>query len=120
MAKGYRIAPPKASKHPANAEDGAAAVRAALVKLFDRGDGAGADWKLMLESLYRAGFKIADDQLANDVRRSMMRRVHEGAEARLTGGYADGAGPSEQLGPGEENSPIAAMAGWKASTPKPH
>ncbi|TLU70689.1 hypothetical protein [Lichenicoccus roseus] len=51
---------------PANAEDGTAHVRAALVKLFDWRDGTGADWKLMLESLYRAGFKLADDQLADD------------------------------------------------------
>ncbi len=41
-------------------------------------------------------------------------------EVRITGGYADGAGPSERLAPGEENSPIAAMVGWKTSTPKPH
>jgi hypothetical protein len=42
----------------------------------------------MLESLYRAGFNIADEQLDDDVRRKIMRRVHEGAEVRLLGGYA--------------------------------
>jgi hypothetical protein len=48
----------------------------------------------MLESLYRAGFNIADEQLDDDVRRKIMRRVHEGAEVRLLGGYADGSGAS--------------------------
>ena len=48
---------------PATAEEGAARVRALLVKAFDRKDGTGADWCLMLESLYRAGFGIADEQL---------------------------------------------------------
>jgi hypothetical protein len=41
-------------------------------------DGTGADWRLMLESLYRAGFNIADEQLDDDARRKIMRRVHEG------------------------------------------
>jgi hypothetical protein len=48
----------------------------------------------MLESLYRAGFNIADEQLDDDARRKIMRRVHEGAEVRLMGGYADGSGAS--------------------------
>lgn len=70
---------------PANAEDGAARVRAALVKLFDRQDGTGADWRLMLESLYRAGFGIVDQQPNDEARRSLMRRVQEGSYSRLTG-----------------------------------
>jgi hypothetical protein len=49
----------------------------------------------MLESLYRAGFNIADEQLDDDARRMILRRVHEGAEVRLTGGYADGSGASK-------------------------
>ena len=49
----------------------------------------------MLESLYRAGFNIADEQLDDDARRKIMRRVHEGAEVRLMGGYADGSGASK-------------------------
>jgi hypothetical protein len=36
----------------------------------------------MLESLYRAGFNIADEQL-DDARCKIMRRVHEEAEVRL-------------------------------------
>jgi hypothetical protein len=48
-------------------------VRAVLVQTFDRKDGTGADWRLMLESLYRAGFRIADDQLHDDARRKNRR-----------------------------------------------
>jgi hypothetical protein len=43
----------------------------------------------------RAGFNIADEQLDDDARRKIMRRVHEGAEVRLMGGYADGSGASK-------------------------
>ena len=74
----------------------------------------------MLQSLYRAGFKIADDHLSADVSRSLMGRVHEGAKVWLMGGYADGSGLSETLGPEEESSALTAMAGWKSPTPKPH
>ncbi len=90
---------------PATVEEGAARVRALLVKAFDRNDGTGADWRLMLESLYRAGFKIADDQLEDDARRSIMRRVHEGAEVRLTGGFADGSGASKTDPAGPVSAP---------------
>jgi hypothetical protein len=40
-------------------------VREALVKLFDKGDGTGADWRLMLESLYRAGFRLFGNRPAS-------------------------------------------------------
>jgi hypothetical protein len=88
------------------------------VKLFDRGDGTGADWKLMLESLYGAGFRLVDDQLADDARQSLMRRVHEEAEVRLTGGFADGSGPSKTEA-GEGISGPASAAGFKSSAPRP-
>ena len=63
----------------------------------------------MLESLYRAGFKIADEQLGDDARRKIMRRVHEGAEVRMTGGYADGsgAGSADPVGPVAAPSNVA-------------
>jgi hypothetical protein len=94
MVRGRRTAPPRPpAGPPATAEEGAQRVRALLVQIFDRKDGTGADWRLMLESLYRARFRIAD-QLDDDARRKIMLRVHEGAEVRLTGGYADGSGAS--------------------------
>jgi DNA invertase Pin-like site-specific DNA recombinase len=53
----------------------------------------------------RAGFGIADDQLEDEARRKIMRRVHEGAELRLTGGYADGSGESKSPVVQRENTP---------------
>jgi hypothetical protein len=72
-----------------------ARVRALLVELFDRRDGTGADWRLLLESLYRAGFGIMDERPDDEARQALLRRVYEEAEVRLTGGYADGSGPSK-------------------------
>jgi hypothetical protein len=64
--RGRRTAPPRPpAGPPATADEGAARVRALLVQAFDRKDGTGADWLLMLESLYRAGFKIADERPDN-------------------------------------------------------
>jgi hypothetical protein len=59
----------------------------------------------MLESLYRVGFNIADEQLDDDARRKIMRRVHEGAEVRLMGGYADGSGASKTDSAGPVSAP---------------
>lgn len=89
MPKRRRGQPPRPpAGPPADAEEGALRVRALLVQAFDRIDGTGADWRLMLESLYRARFKIADDQLDDNARRKIIRRVHERAAVRLTGGSA--------------------------------
>lgn len=103
---------------PADSEEGALRVRALLVQTFDRKDGTGADWRLMLESLYRAGFRIADDQLDNEARRKIMRRVHEGAEVRLTGGYADGSGASKTDPAGSVPAP-SNTADFKSPGPRP-
>ena len=94
-------------------------MRAALVTLFDKGDGTGADWRLMLESLYRAGFRLFDDHLKDDAGgRRMMGRVHAGAELRITGGYADGTGASETA-PDEVNSSLGNIARVKSPKPRP-
>jgi hypothetical protein len=76
MAGRRRIQPPrKPVGPPATAEEGAARVRALLVQTFDRKDGTGADWPLLLESLYRAGFQITDERPDDEARRALMRRV---------------------------------------------
>jgi hypothetical protein len=119
MPKGRRTQPPRPpAGPPATAEEGALRVRALLVKAFDRKDGTGADWLLMLESLYRAGFGIADDQLDDDARRPIMLRVHEGAEVRLTGGYADGTGASKTDPAGPVSAP-SNTAVFNAPGPRP-
>lgn len=107
---GRRTQPPRPPvRPPVDAGDGAARVRDMLVKLFDRKDGTGADWPLMLESLFRAGFHITDGRPDDDARQSIMRRVHEASYSRMTGdseamrtGLGDaGATPSNTAGPRE-------------------
>jgi hypothetical protein len=105
---GRRTQPPRPPvAPPITAEDGAGCIRALLVQLFDRKDGSGADWNLMQESLFRAGFQITDERPDDDARRSLMRRVHEGsykrmtsdAETGTTGAAGPGAAPSNTAGP---------------------
>ena len=72
------------TKQPANVDEGAARVRALMVKAFDRQDGTGADWRPMLESLFRVGFKIAEEQLDDAARLKLLLRVHEGAYDRIS------------------------------------
>src|ERR1700674_3428986 len=86
MGRGRRTQPPRPPVGPpATAGEGAARVRALLVQTFDRKDGTGADWPLLLESLYRAGFQITDERPDDEARRSLMLRVHAGAYDRAAG-----------------------------------
>lgn len=57
----------------------------AVIKLFDRHDGTGADWRLMTESLFKAAFVMLDG-LPADLRQSVARRVHEGSYNRILSG----------------------------------
>jgi hypothetical protein len=118
MSKRHTQPPRPPAGPPATAEEGAQRVRALLVQAFDRKDGTGADWRLMLESLYRAVFRIADDQLGDDARRKIMRRVHEGAEVRLTGGYADGSAASNADPAGPVSAPSNTSI-FKSPGPRP-
>jgi hypothetical protein len=115
---GRRHTPPprRPAGPPVSAEDGAARVRALLVPLFDRKDGTGADWPLMLESLFRAGFQITDGRPDDDARRSLMRRVHEASYGRITGDA--GGGEAEQDGPDSNLSHIAGMKPPGPRSPK--
>ena len=86
MVRGRKTSPPRPpAGPPANAEEGAQRVRALLVQTFDRKEGTGADWPLLLESLFRAGFQITDERPDDEARRLLMRRVHAGAYDRLAG-----------------------------------
>jgi hypothetical protein len=86
-----RTQPPRPpAAPPATAEAGAARVRALLVPVFDRKDGTGADWPLLLESLFRAGFEIVDGRPDDETRRTIMRGVHAGSYSRMTGDSGEG------------------------------
>ncbi len=88
-----RTTPHMPVQPPANAGEGAERIMAAMVKLFDRRNGSGADWPLLHESAFRAFFRLYDQHTNSDEKAlRLMQRVHEAAELRLTGGFADGEG----------------------------
>ena len=62
-------APPPAP--PANAAEGAARVRGLVMKLFDRQDGDGANWRLCAESLFRVAFELLTGCLTIKKKRSL-------------------------------------------------
>lgn len=109
---------------PASAAEGAAHVRDFVVKLYDRQDGQGVDWRLVAETLFRASFDMLD-KLPDDACRTVARRVHEGSYGRMTEGpktnsAASKTGPDrarsepsntailKSNGPGGENGPVSA------------
>ncbi|TXM96125.1 hypothetical protein FV242_33975 [Methylobacterium sp. WL64] len=68
-------------------------VRAFMLKLFDRQDGAAADWLLIAETLLKEAFAAVDlaatDPKTASLAHSIMRRVHDGAYQRVTATSAD-------------------------------
>ena len=114
-----RTSPPSLpAAPPRSAEEGAARVSAAVVSIFDKGDGHGADWRLLVESLFKAAFVMLDG-LPEDERRKIARRVHEGSYSRtLPGplGEDSGSGNSRPAG----SAPAPSNTGASASQhPKP-
>jgi hypothetical protein len=55
-----------------------------VMKLFDRQDGDGANWRLCAESLFRVAFE-ALDRLPDDQKKAVAGRVRAGAYDRLSG-----------------------------------
>ncbi len=94
MAKGRRYTPrPSPPEKPTTAAAGAPHVRAFMLKLFDREDGAAADWPLIAETLFKEAF-AAHDQAAlvpktASLAHSIIQRVHTGAYDRIAATPAD-------------------------------
>ena len=84
MSRGSKRSTAPPPQPPANAAEGAARVRGLVMKLFDRGDGDGANWKLCAESLFRVAFE-ALDRLPDDQKKALARRIHAAAYDRLSG-----------------------------------
>lgn len=102
---------------PATAAEGAAHVRAFMLKLFVRDDGEAVDRRLIAETLFRASFD-ALDKLPDEVCRSVARRVHEGSYGRMVNGPKTDSGASNS-GPRESDLTPSNTAGLKSPHPRP-
>ena len=92
-------------------------MRDYVVKLYDRQDGQGVDWRLIAETLFRASFDVLD-RLPDEVCRSVAGRVHAGSYERMTEGPKTDSAASNSSGARAENAP-SNTAGLKSPRPKP-
>jgi hypothetical protein len=77
MAKFIRTTPPRPpAGPPTSVKEGAAAVRKATMKLFDRQDGEGVNKRLMAEIPFKATFETLDRIVDDDQKKSLATRVH--------------------------------------------
>lgn len=116
MGRKFRsTAPPPAP--PANAAEGAARVRGLVMKLFDKGDGDGANWRLLAESLFKAAFDGLD-RLPDDQKQALARRVHAGAYERMAG-HAEGEFSASKTADLKRDSGPSNTAGLQSPGPRP-
>jgi hypothetical protein len=95
MARFKRTQPPRPpAGRPASPKEGAAAILKATVKLYDRQDGEGVDWRLIAETLFLAAFDVLD-RLPDDQKKAVARRVHAGAYDRTAGNPIIDSAPSK-------------------------
>ncbi len=92
-------------------------MRGLVMKLFDKGDGEGANWRLCAESLFRVAFD-ALDRLPDDQKKTLARRVHAGAYDRLSGNSDGDFSPSNSYPSGPVSAP-SNTADFKSSGPGP-
>lgn len=110
MPKRFARGPQQPLSPPVTAEEGGKRILAATVATFDRKDGTGADWPLLVEAIFRAGFE-ACGRLSQDDRRRLLARVHAGAYERLTSSEGGNATPAPQIEPkGQNVTPEASTA----------
>jgi hypothetical protein len=96
-----RTSPPRPpAGPPASIEAGAALVRQHAVKLYDKQDGQGVDWRTITGVLFRSAFDVLD-QLPPDQRKVIANRVHERSYDALT----DHAGASNHDPAGAVSAP---------------
>jgi hypothetical protein len=102
---------------PPGPPDGVAAAVKCLIQLYDQQDGEGVEWKMIAETLFKAGFKVLDD-LPDYEKRAVAKRVHAGSYDRMAGNPIIDSAPSK-TGPGDGVSGPSITAGFKSSGPGP-
>jgi hypothetical protein len=117
MARGSRrsAAPPPAP--PADAAAAAPLVRAFTVKLFDRQDGEGVNWRIIGETLFKAAFDVLD-RLPDDQKHALAHRVYTGVYERFLSAAKDESG-SSKTGSVEPENPPSITGVFKSSRPRP-
>ena len=116
MARRSTAQPRPPAGPPANTAEGADAVRRFVVKLYDRQDGQGVDWRVIGDVLFRASFDVLD-KLPDEVCRSVARRVHEGSYDRVTNGPKTDFAASNSSPSAADREPLN-TAGLKSPRPK--
>jgi hypothetical protein len=115
--KGRRTTPPRRPVDPpATPAEGAVRVCQLTVRLYDRQDGNGVDWRMIGETLFKAAFDVLD-KLPDEQRQGMARRVHAGSYERLSASGADAYVPGT-AGRNEAASDLTPMAGLTPSEPR--
>lgn len=84
-----------------------------MIELCDRKDGTGADWSLLAEGLFRAGFE-ATGKLDETARRALLARVHAGAYERM----AASEGGDSMAPQAQPEAASAATRAFNQPTPK--
>ena len=112
-----RLPPSGKSPPPASVAEGAAHVRQFIVKLCDKQDGQGVNWRMITDTLFRAAFNVLDE-LPDHQKTAVARLVHEESYRQMTedSGEAAGAGKSETAGsvPAPSNTAV-----FKSTAPRP-
>ena len=102
---------------PANADEGAEAIRLLVLKLFHRPDGDAADWELIAGSLIKAGFH-ALDKLPEGRQQAFAERLHVRAYERIEAARKIDSG-SSKTDPAKAESSPSNTGVLKSSHPRP-
>lgn len=98
---------------PATPQEAAARMLILAIEECDRKDGSGADWAILAEGLFRAGFEAAR-KLDDPSRIALLTRIHAAAYERIAASEGSSSLPPEAA---PRTAPAAAKA-FNQPTPK--
>jgi hypothetical protein len=106
-------------KKPNDAAGGALFVRQYMIDLFERPDGAAADWPLIAETLLLEAFHALDKKPGDPRVLELLRLAGEGAYSRQTANWADTLNLYPAQGSRQEpEQPSVAAAPLREDAPK--